>query len=84
MRQSVNLVKFFPFSPISYQLELIADPYSDHKFRKKMIQRQKKKCLKCKKNVHPMELHKLVMYVIEEEFTEHHYEHVECPEKFTV
>jgi hypothetical protein len=24
------------------------------------------------------------MYVIEEEFTEHHYEHVECPEKFTV
>ena len=31
-----------------------------------------------------MELHKLVMYVIEEEFTAHHYEHVECPEKFTV
>ena len=31
-----------------------------------------------------MELHKLVMYVIEEEFTEHHYEHVECPGKFTV
>jgi len=24
------------------------------------------------------------MYVIEEEFTEHHYEHVECPEKFTI
>jgi hypothetical protein len=49
-----------------------------------MIQRQKKKCLKCEKDIHPMELHKLVMYVIEEEFTEHHYEHVECPEKFTV
>jgi len=31
-----------------------------------------------------MELHKLVMYVIEDRFTEHHYEHVECPEKFTV
>jgi len=31
-----------------------------------------------------MELHKLVMYVIEDMFTEHHYEHVECPEKFTV
>ena len=31
-----------------------------------------------------MELHKLVMYVIEEKFTEHHYEHIECPEKFTV
>ena len=49
-----------------------------------MIQRQKKKCLKCKKDIHPMELHKLVMYVIEDEFTEHYYEHVECPEKFTV
>jgi len=24
------------------------------------------------------------MYVIEDEFTEHHYEHVECPERFTV
>ena len=31
-----------------------------------------------------MELQKLIMYVIEEKFTEHHYEHVECPEKFTV
>ena len=31
-----------------------------------------------------MELDKLVMYLIEDEFTEHHYEHVECPEKFTV
>jgi hypothetical protein len=31
-----------------------------------------------------MELHKLVMYLIENEFSEHHYEHVECPEKFTV
>ncbi len=31
-----------------------------------------------------MELHKLIMYVIEDEFTEHHYEHVECPERFTM
>ena len=31
-----------------------------------------------------MELQKLVMYLIENEFAEHHYEHVECPEKFTV
>ena len=23
------------------------------------------------------------MYVVQEKFTEHHYEHVECPEKFT-
>ena len=44
----------------------------------------KKKCLKCKKDIHPMELHKLVMYLIEDKFTEHHYEHVECPGKFTV
>ena len=49
-----------------------------------MLQQQKKKCLKCKKYIHPMELHKLVMYLIEDKFTEHHYEHVECPEKFTV
>ena len=49
-----------------------------------MIQQQKKKCLKCKRDIHPMELHKLIMYVIEDEFTEHHYEHVECPERFTV
>ena len=40
--------------------------------------------MKCEKDIHPMDLHKLVMYVIEEEFTEHHYEQVECPEKFTV
>ena len=26
----------------------------------------------------------LAMYVVQEKFTEHHYEHVECPEKFTV
>jgi len=31
-----------------------------------------------------MDLHKIVMYLIEDEFTEHHYEHVECPDKFTV
>jgi len=29
------LVKFFPFSPIIIELELIADPYSDHKFLEK-------------------------------------------------
>jgi hypothetical protein len=29
-------------------------------------------------------LHKIVMYVVQEKFTEHHYEHVECPEKFTI
>ena len=30
------------------------------------------------------ELHKIVMYVIDDQFTEHHYEHVECPDRFTV
>jgi len=24
------------------------------------------------------------MYVVQEKFTEHHYEHIECPEKFTI
>ena len=31
-----------------------------------------------------MELHKVVMFVIEDEFTDHHYEHVECPDNFTI
>ena len=31
-----------------------------------------------------MDLHKIVMYVLQDEFTDHHYEHVECPDKFTV
>ena len=41
-------------------------------------------CIKCKKSIIDSELHKIVIYVIKEQFTEHHYEHVECPEKFTV
>ncbi len=43
-----------------------------------------KHCLKCKKNIGPMELHKIIIYVIQEKFSDHHYEHVECPDKFTV
>ena len=43
-----------------------------------------KHCLKCKKNIGPRELHKIVIYVIQEKFTDHHYEHVECPDKFVV
>ena len=42
-----------------------------------------KRCLKCSKVIHDIELHKIVMYVVDKKFTEHHYEHVECPEKFT-
>ena len=46
--------------------------------------KEKKTCLRCKKDIKKEELHKIVMYVVQNEFTEHHYEHVECPEKFTV
>ena len=49
-----------------------------------MIHREKRKCLKCREDIEVMDLHKIVMYLIEDEFTEHHYEHVECPDKFTV
>ena len=42
-----------------------------------------KKCLKCNKEI-KAELHKIVIYVVQEKFTEHHYEHVECPDKFTI
>ena len=43
-----------------------------------------KRCLKCEKVIHNEELHKIVMYVVDEKFTEHHYEHVECPDRFTI
>ena len=44
----------------------------------------KKTCMKCKKDIEIKELHKIVIYVVREKFTEHHYEHVECPDNFTV
>jgi hypothetical protein len=31
-----------------------------------------------------MELHKIVMFVVRDKFTGHHYEHVECPDKYSV
>lgn len=43
-----------------------------------------KLCIRCSKRIENEELHKIVIYVVQEKFTEHHYEHVECPEKFTV
>jgi len=43
-----------------------------------------KTCIRCNKNIKGKDLHKIVIYVIQEKFTEHHYEHVECPGKFTV
>ena len=49
-----------------------------------MTPAKNKWCMKCKKLIHVGELHKIVMYVIQEKLSDHHYEHVECPEKFTV
>ncbi|MCV0372567.1 MAG: hypothetical protein K5793_03325 [Nitrosarchaeum sp.] len=43
-----------------------------------------KLCIRCNKGIGNEELHKIVIYVVQEKFTEHHYEHVECPGKFTV
>ena len=31
-----------------------------------------------------MELHKIVMFVVGDKFADHHYEHVECPDKYSV
>ena len=39
--------------------------------------------MKCKEDILQKDLHKIVIYIVQEKFTEHHYEHVECPEKFT-
>ena len=43
-----------------------------------------KTCVRCKKSIRDSDLHKIVIYVVQEELTEHHYEHVECPDRFTV
>ena len=45
---------------------------------------ESKTCIRCNKNIEEVDLHKIIIYVIQEKFTEHHYEHVECPGKFTV
>ena len=39
-----------------------------------------KRCRLCKGRIGDDDLHKIVMYVVRDRFTEHHYEHVECPE----
>ena len=44
----------------------------------------RKYCMKCSKKIIDSDLHKIVIYVVEEKFTDHHYEHVECPDKFTI
>lgn len=44
----------------------------------------KKTCMRCRGEIRDADLHKIVIYVVREEFTEHHYEHVECSGRFTV
>jgi len=41
-------------------------------------------CKKCKKIINPMEPHKIIMFVISDKFNDHFYEHVECPDNFTI
>ena len=43
-----------------------------------------RRCAKCHAVIADDDLHKIVIYVVGERFTEHHYEHVECPGRFSV
>ena len=43
-----------------------------------------RRCIRCNAVIADADLHKIVMYVVDERFTEHHYEHVECPGRFSV
>ena len=45
---------------------------------------QQKNCIKCKKDITANELYKIIMYVVQEKFSDHYYQHIECPENFTV
>gem|GEM_PF-226086 len=62
---------------------MIADPYRFLILIANMMVASKKTCLRCKKDIVEKDLHKIVIYVVQEKFTEHHYEHVECPDRFT-
>lgn len=43
-----------------------------------------RRCARCHSAIADTDLHKIVIYVVGERFTEHHYEHVECPGRFSV
>ena len=43
-----------------------------------------KTCLVCKGPIREGDLHKIVIYVVQDRLTEHHYEHVECPGRFGI
>ena len=42
-----------------------------------------RRCARCNAVIGDADLHKIVIYVVGERFTEHHYEHVECPGRFS-
>ncbi len=48
------------------------------------MREQRKYCLKCKKEIRNSDLHKIIIYVVDEKFSEHHYEHIECTDIFTI
>jgi len=41
-------------------------------------------CIKCKHEINDIDFHKIVMYVVQDKFTQHHYEHVDCPGRFGI
>ena len=41
-------------------------------------------CNKCNKVIDPEKLHRVILDVAGDRFTDHHYEHVECPGEITV
>jgi len=41
-------------------------------------------CTRCNCKINDFDLHKIVMYIVENKFTDSHYEHVECPGKFGI
>jgi len=41
-------------------------------------------CNKCKKIINPMDLHKIVMFIVSGNFSDHYYEHIECSDVFTI
>jgi len=37
-----------------------------------------------KKSIYQNELYKIIIYVVQEKFTDHYYQHIECPDRFGV
>ena len=47
-------------------------------------QKNTRACMRCSRKIDVKELYKIVMYVVNERLTEHHYEHVECPDRWSI